>query len=142
MKKLGRRPAVFLLSILCILITGCSIYQKRIATTDEAVSSGEKVKVLTLNDETYVFQKIQREEDQLYGITKRGSATAKKLDGVQEGKKVKVPLREDTIEEIHLKDDTRSTLATIAIPVVILAAVITAAVISVNNLAIGFGDSN
>lgn len=79
------------------------------ATVDEALMSGEKVKVITENNESYIFRRLHREDESLYGITRQGSSSAKKLNGEKDGKMLKVPLLEDNIEEIHLKDDTKST---------------------------------
>ena len=66
--------------IIQISLQGCSVYYSETASMDEALSASHKVKIKTPNRDIYKFKKIIQEEDQVYGITKRNSFTAKDLN--------------------------------------------------------------
>lgn len=118
---------VSLFLMFLITLQSCSVYHSKTASVDEAIRSDNKVKVITSSDDIYKFKKLQKESDQIYGVIKKGSSTAERLydQGIikdNKSKYVNLLLPENTIKEIHLKNKSLSTVLTIAIPVVGLAA--------------------
>ena len=121
----------FISLFLALLITlqSCSVYHSKLASVDEAIQSVNKVKVITASNDTYRFEKLQKENDQIYGVVKKGTETAIKLyeqgimkDNISEY--VTVLLEDGTIKQIYLKNKTLSTVLTITIPIVGVAVVI------------------
>lgn len=106
------------LFIILLLFISCSIYQKSSVNIEEAVSSNTKVKIVTIDERKAFYKKLEKQENVLYGWV---------------GNR-KVELNEERIKEIHLKDKSRSTLATIAIPVVVVGVAIGVFSNSVNNM--------
>lgn len=109
-----------LLSLL-LFFQSCSVYYSGSLTVDEAVAADNKVKVVTEDNQKYKFRELQKNDDQLTGITKPNSATAEKIAGMPaeiEGKFLKVDISELVIEEIKLRNNTLSTILNIGIPVV------------------------
>jgi len=112
-----------LLMSLTILLESCVAYHSSTASIDEALQSNDKIKLVS-TDDTYFFKELLRENGNIYGITKRNSITAKALsdqivEDTKDQKNVKILLRNDQINNIHLQNKTMSTLATMALPVVI-----------------------
>ena len=69
--------ALVLVSIMTL--PSCSIYYSNTATMDEAIQSDNKVKIITTTNDTYKFKKLQTEDDQIYGVIKKGSNKAEDL---------------------------------------------------------------
>ena len=98
---------------LTILVQSCVAYHSSTASIDEAVQSNDKIKLEAAED-TYVFQELQRENGNIYGITKRKSVTADLLsaqivEDTKDQKNVKILLRNDQLNNIHLQNKTMST---------------------------------
>ena len=105
-----------------MLMQGCKVYHSKTATVDEAILTQKRVKVKTDNGDTYKYDKIQKEDNKLYGIVKWESRNAKKLskqmvEGILIGEYVKYPLKENTIKEYHLQNETLAWLLPIVIPI-------------------------
>lgn len=127
---------ISLLLSLTILAQSCVAYHSSTASIDEAIQSNDKIK-LEATEDTYEFQELQRENGNIYGITKRKSVTADLLsaqivEDTKAQKNVKILLRNDQLNNIHLQNKTMSTLGTIAIPVVIVTAIVVAAASSIS----------
>ena len=67
-----------LLSFL-VLIQSCTVYQKTPSTVDEAVKSKKQVKVVTQTKESYQFNRLEIENNNIYGVSSMKSSTAEKL---------------------------------------------------------------
>jgi len=111
-----------------ITLQSCVVYHSKIATIDEAIQSDNKIKIITDSDDIYKLNKLKKEDGQIYGVVKKGSETAKKLSDqglikFSDGKYEKIQLTENTISEIHLKNKTLSTVLSIAVPVIGVAAI-------------------
>lgn len=107
-----------------LLLQSCKVYHSKTVTVDEAIVSQKRVLVKNGIDETYKFDRIEIENDILYGITTRNSPTAKKLSKqvIEEnlnGKFVKIRLPEKDIKEYRLQNRSLSTILTIAIPITV-----------------------
>lgn len=102
MKKLS-------LLILCmVLFQSCKIYDSKSSTKEDALLFAGKVKVKSVSNTSYKFDKIIVEEDNLFGIGKRLSAKSKlsyNNNIVNENptdKYVKILLTDNLVNEIHL----------------------------------------
>lgn len=118
MKIINMHTGAFVMSILLFLSTSCSIYQRSTSNISEAVDSETNVKIVTVDGRKAYYKRLERQENELFGVV---------------GDK-KVELNEERIKEVHLKDRSKSTLATIAIPVVIAGVAIAVFANSANNL--------
>lgn len=120
-----------------MLMQSCKVYHKDTATLDEVVLSQKRVKVKTNSNDTYEFDRLQKEEDLIYAYTKFKSGTAKKLldkgtVGELEGKYLKILLQEENINEYHFQNKDLSLFLSIAIPVIIFCGAIY--IIALNSL--------
>jgi len=118
-----------LLMSLTILLESCVAYHSSSSSIDEAIQSNDKVKLASETEDTYVFQQLQRENGNIYGITKRKSVTADLLsaqivEDTKDQKNVKILLRNDQLNNIHLQNKTMSTLGTIGIPLVVIGVIV------------------
>lgn len=118
--------------LLTILILGqsCTIYRSANISVDEAIQSGNRVKVKTTQDQSYTFKRIGHDEMGIYGIAPKNSRTSRQLNNdilleIPEENVVKIQLRESSIEEINPRNKTLSImvpLLTVAVGVAIFAA--------------------
>ena len=124
MKTLGHHLKWITITLSMLLVfQSCKVYQSKTVTVNEAILSTERVKVNNFNNESYKFESLYKENEQLYGYTKIESRTAKKLtEQIVEVnvKFVKILLSEKTIKEYHLQDKTLSTVLSVAIPVAVV----------------------
>ena len=112
-----------------MLMQSCRVYDKTTSTVDEALISTSRIKAKTFVDVTYEFDDLIREDGKLYGITKRNTSTAKKLthqivDDNLGDRLVKIVVLENTIKSYHLFNKSKSTFASILLPVSILVVII------------------
>ena len=104
------------------LLQSCKVYQSKTVTVNEAILSTERVKVNNFNNESYKFESLYKENEQLYGYTKIESSTAKKLTEQivkSQLNYVIILLSEKTIKEYHLQNKNLSTVLSVAIPVAV-----------------------
>ena len=104
-----------------LVFQSCRVYHSKTSTVEEAILSAEQVKLKNFNEDTFKFDKLQKEDGQLYGIARRGSSTAQLLSeqivkSNLDAKYVKILLPENTIKEYHLTNNGLSTLLTIGFP--------------------------
>jgi hypothetical protein len=97
------------------LLQSCSVYNGKTATVDEIILSGESVKVKCHNGDIYKFEKLVREDGEIYGIAYDKGRTARKMseqivDRNLDDKLVKIVLSENTIKECHLQNKGLSDL--------------------------------
>jgi hypothetical protein len=108
-----------------MLMQSCRLYHSKTATVDEAVFSQKRAEVKTNSNERFSFNYLIKDDDQLYGITKRKSTTAKKLiaqikEDKSFNKMVGILLPEKDVKEIHLHNKTLSTILSIGVPVALI----------------------
>ncbi|MHA6279388.1 hypothetical protein ACXYMT_04330 [Salinimicrobium sp. CAU 1759] len=109
--------------LILLFLQSCSVYHSKSLSAEEAVAANNKVKVVTAQEQKLKFRKLTMENEQLSGLTKPGSATAKKLDGLPsqpQGRFVKIDISEVDIEKIKLRNNTLSTIINIATPLVVV----------------------
>ena len=144
MKKV-RLHLKFIALVLVFIMTlpSCNIYYSKTATMDEAIQSDNRVKIITSTNDIYKFKKLQKEDDQIYGVIKKGSNKAEDLmdQGLLEDyndKYEKLLLSKVTIQKIHIKNKKASTAVNVVVPVVIVGALVVIGVNSYNNISVNF----
>ncbi len=116
MKTMHHRLKWIALALSTLLVLqSCSVYNTKTATVDEVILSGESVKVKCHNGDIYKFEKLLREDGEIYGIACDKGRTAKKMseqivDGYLDDKQVKIVLSENSIQECHLHNKELSDL--------------------------------
>ena len=91
-----------------ILFQGCVVYQKKPGTLERAFQEGLQTKVVTYNDNTYKFKRIEFEDGTFYGVKESRSEITK------------VPLLENELAEILLKNKAMSNFLTIGASIVLV----------------------
>lgn len=109
---------VFFIIFFAISIQSCKVYDTNAVPELEAVASAKKVKVITADGETYKFEKLVVDEEQLVGISKPKSKAAKYLPSEKfvdsnGHTKEKVYIDRETIKEIKVYDKKKSKKRTI-----------------------------
>jgi hypothetical protein len=89
------------------------------------VQSNNKIKIGSTNDDSYIFMKLERENGNIYGITRKDSRSAKLLssqitEDTKNNNQVKVLLTDEQLKNIRIKNKTMSTIVTIGLPVIAL----------------------
>ena len=142
MKKV-RLHLKFIALVLVFIMTlpSCNIYYSKTATMDEAIQSDNRVKLITSTNDIYKFKKLQKEDDQIYGVIKKGSNKAEDLmdQGLLEDyddKYGKLLLSKVTIQKIHIKNKKASTAVNVVVPAVIVGALVVIGVNSANNISV------
>lgn len=102
--------------LLCfILFQSCKIYDSRSTTKEDALLFAGRVKVKSVSNSNYKFEKLIEEGNQLYGIGKRVSSKSKQeylekiVNQNQSDKNVKILLTDDLVNEIHLYNKGKSS---------------------------------
>ena len=90
-----------------MLFQGCTAYKSSSVSLEEASISETKIKVKTNFKKTYHFQSIVFEDGSYYGIN------------TFKGKIVKIKLREKDLEKVLIKSNQKSTIYTIAAPLIL-----------------------
>ena len=97
-----------LLLILIILFQGCKIYDSKSTTKEDALLFSGKVKVKSVSNTSYKFEKLIMEDESLYGIGKKLKAQSKGefndniVNKNPNDKYVKILLTDSLVNEIHL----------------------------------------
>ena len=106
MKTINLKGIAITLSVL-MLLQSCKVYHSKTATIDEVIESQKRVKVKSYNGEIYRFDKLHRENDQIFGIAKtkrqeRLRNYAKQFgQGEVSGKEVKFSIPDNAIKEYY-----------------------------------------
>ena len=129
---------VSILLLIVFLFQNCVVYHSKTTTLDEAVQSGERVKIITNDNNIYKFKSIQKKDGQVVGLINKRSSTAKKFSAFQDTIKYKYPfvavlISENSIKEIYLKNKTLSTILTIVLPITIIGGLYGLAVLAYSN---------
>ena len=142
MKKIRLHLKFIALVLISIMtLPSCSVYYNDTSSIDEALLSNDRVKIITSTNDIYKFKKLQKEDDQIYGVIKKGSNKAEDLmdQGLLEDyndKYEKLLLSKVTIQKIHIKNKKASTAVNVVVPVVIVGALVVIGVNSYNNISV------
>ncbi len=88
---------LILLTAISIPVQGCQAYKRTPISLEEAASNGKRAKVIYKNANRARFKQIVKDSTHFYGI--RGSE--------------KIPLDDELIDSIRIKDQTGSTVLTV-----------------------------
>lgn len=104
------------------LFNCCKTYQKQPITISEAIYSNQKVKIKTSDNKQYTFCKLILNNEQLYGITKINSRSAKKLDSYivncsVDGKIAKIKLQQNKIFAVYPFNKKKALIGNVLIPI-------------------------
>ncbi|WP_242084549.1 hypothetical protein [Aestuariivivens sediminis] len=97
-----------LLLLFILLFQGCKIYDSKSTTKEDALLFSGKVKVKSVSNTSYKFEKLIMEGDSLYGIGKKVKAESKNefnnniVNQNPNDKYVKILLTDSLVNEIHL----------------------------------------
>lgn len=124
MNKIKFHYKFLLLLISLLLLQSCQIYRSKSSSPMEAIEKDRRVKITFKNDKSYKFKRLQKQEDQLIGLTKSNSKSAEKFkDQIFEisndPKYVRVKINENSIEKIQVHNKTASALVNFGVPIVI-----------------------
>ncbi len=111
------------LGILVIIIgmSSCSVYHKDLVDVQTAIDSNNRVRVETTENVVLELKELRREDGQLIGLTQKNSETAKLMANralVEEGKLVKVPIRDEEIRSVQLLNRKMSNVVSIGVPLI------------------------
>ena len=117
-KNLFKSSIVFFIIFIAISTQSCKVYDTDAVTELEAVASAKKAMVISSDGNTYKFEKLIFDEEQLVGLSKPKSKAAKYLPSEKfvdsTGHTMeKVSINKETIKEINLYDKKKSTKKTI-----------------------------
>lgn len=90
--------------VFVILLQSCAVYQKTPVSIENAVTSNNKVLVITNNDTKLKLKKIELIDGKYYGISED-----------EDRKIIKTPLNESDIKTIRVLNKSASTWGTIGI---------------------------
>ena len=105
--KLFLKPITYLLAFL-ILFQGCTVYKSANVTLDQAVIANTGVRIKTNDNHAFRFKSIQHDTGIYYGLKYHNKNW------------VKIPINEDNIDKVQIKDKTSSTILTIGIPISVI----------------------
>nr|WP_315162313.1 hypothetical protein [uncultured Flavobacterium sp.] len=124
-----KKKSICLLITLALLLQSCVVYKKTPSTINEAVDSKAKVLVVKTNDEKLKLIKIEKIDGNYFGEIK----TRKGIE--------KIPLSENDIKTIRIKNKSASTLGNVFIVIGSLGVVfIVVAAIELQDFNVGFGE--
>jgi len=103
-----------LLLLFITLFQSCKIYDSKSSTKEDALLFAGKVKVKSVSNTSYKFERLIIENDSLYGIGKRLNAkskieyNSKIVNKNPTDKYVKIQLTDSLVNEIHLFNKGKS----------------------------------
>jgi len=106
-----------------IILQGCTVYKSTTVTLDEAYKSQTKAKVLTTDNQTLKFKRIDFIDGKYYGVVLWENDEYEKLENM--------PLDKKNINSIKLKNKTVSTILNVGVPIVVVGGILW---ISVDNM--------
>jgi len=121
--KIHFKIIAFLISTM-ILLQGCTVYKSTTASLEEVSKSQTKAKVLTTNNETLKFKRIDFIDGKYLGVISDDMEINPKIGFM--------PLDENNIQSIKVKDKTTSLIINIGIPIVLLGGILWIAADSVS----------
>jgi hypothetical protein len=134
----------YLLSMI-LLLQSCTIYHSSTGSAEQAIASNNKVRVDGSEGFSLKFKKIERIDDEIYGLTKTKSSTYKRLKGRETKESqlddhIYVRLSEKEIQSLHLKNRTASTVVTILVPVLAIGVLVFAGTKAVEDIGPFYGE--
>lgn len=132
-----------------ILVTGlssilisCNVYYDTPVNVEDALKTQKHVKIVTNKNKEYEFRRLEKVEDQLLGVTKKRSATAKRLKTlpvVVEGKIWKFELNENNIEFVYYRNEFQTKMVKIGFPIFLIGGFTIFVISEINDLDLNIG---
>ena len=91
-----------------MVVQSCTVYKSTPITLEQAVQNESKVKIVTNRNQTFIYKKIVFDEGKYYGVERVKS------------KKISIPINEDLVKSIQMKNQVLSALISVATPIVII----------------------
>ncbi len=113
--KIHLKIVAFLISLM-ILLQGCTVYKSTTASLEEVSKSQTKAKVLTTNNEILKFKRIDFIDGKYLGVISNDMEINPKINFM--------PLDENNIQSIKVKDKTTSLIINIGVPIVVLGGIL------------------
>ena len=104
------RRLSFLLMLL-MLVQSCRVYKRESVTLDQAISEGKRVKIRTIDNRTYKYKIVEKEDGMYYGVNMKNKEI------------VRTPLDTNNIRKVKLHDKTMSIIYSSVIGAVVLFAI-------------------
>ena len=116
--------AAYILTIL-FLLQSCTIYHGYTSSADEAVGTGQKVKIKIPDEDPYVYKRLKRIDGEVYGLTRPKSNTARRfqdqiVDQAYDGKFALIELNETELDHIHMMNLKATYTTLIVVDLVLL----------------------
>jgi len=105
------KTVAFFISSMIFLLS-CTVYKSTTVTLNEAYKSQTKVKVLTSDNETFIFKRIDFVDGKYYGVSK-------KVDQLEAA-----PLDNNNVNSIRILNKTASTVLNVGVPLNIAGGII------------------
>jgi len=105
------KTVAFFISSMIFLLS-CTVYKSTTVTLNEAYKSQTKVKVLTSDNETLIFKRIDFIDGKYYGVSK-------KVDQLEAA-----PLDNNNVNSIRILNKTASTVLNVGVPLIIAGGII------------------
>ena len=112
-----KNKSICIVLIFVLILQSCTVYKRTPVSLEVAAATNNKVLVTSSKNAILHYKKIQQIDGIYYGVQ------------IVKGKFVKIPLTQNEIKTIYIKDKTTSTILTIGIIVIPIAIV----VIIINN---------
>ena len=103
--KLSLKPITYFLAFL-ILFQGCTVYNTQNLSLEQAAATKDKAKIVTKQNETLKYLYITKIDDKFYGVK------------MVNNQLIKIPVEENNLDIIRLKDKRASNTASILLGVV------------------------
>ncbi len=100
--------AISWLLVIVMVVQSCTVYKSTPITLEQAVQNESKVKIVTNRNQTFIYKKIVFDEGKYYGVERVKS------------KKISIPINEDLVKSIQMKNQVLSALISVATPIVII----------------------
>ncbi len=117
------RPIAWLMAMVMV-IQSCTVYKSTSVSLEQAVQNNSKVRIITNSNQIFIYKKIVFDKGKYYGVERI------------KRKKIKIPINENLVNSINLKNETLSAVLSIGIPVVLISGFL---VIAAQNSEIGIG---
>ncbi len=101
------RPIAWLMAI-AMIIQSCTVYKSTPLNLEQAVQKESKVRITTNSNKTFVYKKIVIDEGKYYGVERI------------KGKKINIPINEDLVKSIQIRNESLSALLSVGIPIAVI----------------------
>ena len=111
--------------VILFLLQSCTIYHGYTSSVDEAVGTGQKVKIKIPDEDPYVYKRLKLIDGEVYGLARPKSSTARRMqdqvvDKAYDGKFALIELNEKELDHIHMMNLQATYTTMIVVDLVLL----------------------